>query len=88
MVFLEIIKGKSCLYFPRTSDLKDLNKVEVLAILEALRTYLYSFHNSLTAENDSSDAMNPRKGWWKLQFQFNEVESLSSVLQAIISARQ
>lgn len=43
--------------FSKGVGAKDSNKAEVLAILEALRIFARSFHESLIIERDSSNAV-------------------------------
>ena len=51
-------------------------------ILEALRCFSRSFHESLTVESDSPNAISWVSNWkadpWKFQFFFNDIRALSS----------
>lgn len=60
------------------------NEAEVVAILEALRRFFPSFHSKPVVESYSSNAIS----WvsfkvsppWRLQFYFNEIKTLSTLV--------
>lgn len=62
----------------------DSNEAEVVAILEALQSFFPSFHSKPAVESYSSNAIS----WvsikvlppWRLQFYFNEIKTLSSLV--------
>lgn len=64
----------------------DSNEADVLAILETLKFYVYSFHDLLGVESYSSNIITwvSRKGitcLWKFHYLLNEIRSLSSLMQ-------
>lgn len=59
----------------------------MLAILEALRLFLQSFHGSLVVESDSTNAITRVSQIackpWKFHFCFNEIKFLVSCIQVV-----
>lgn len=62
----------------------DSNEAEVSAILEILRFFSRNFHGGLIVKSDSSNAIarvsNRKANPWKFQFYFNEIWTLSSII--------
>lgn len=82
-------KGEVLYMFSKHVEIKDSNEVDVLAILEALRIYRSSYHQSLTVESDSSHSTNAIawmesfRGPRKMQFLLNEISCLVFEMQVL-----
>lgn len=62
----------------------DSNEAEVSAILEFLRFFSRNFNGGLILKSDSSNVIAWVSNWkanpWKFQFHFNEIRTLSSII--------
>lgn len=71
------------MFFCKYIRVKDSNRAEVLAILDALSPYSGIFLEQFIVESESLNAIswvNSREeSPWKLKFIFNEIKSLSSI---------
>ena len=74
--------------FSKHTGQKDSNEAEILAILEALRSYSGRFLEDLIGESDFLNDISwvdYRKGPWRFQFILNEIKSLSSSISVTFS---
>lgn len=76
--------GEALYIISKHDEIKDSNQAEVLAILEAVRIYSSSFLNSLIVKSDLANTIswvNSLRGPWKIQFLFNEIHHLMSLIR-------